>query len=217
MAIKMPAQPPRSLMQRTLDLVFPPRCAGCRRPGSWICAACWPRVPWLLPAQQEMVLTIHVQAVAAYEGVARQAVHELKYHQHYNIATVLGPLMAARLTTPTPATLVPVPLHPARQRARGYNQAELLARQVGRAIDADVVARHLRRIQDTADQITLDANQRHRNVQDAFQWKGPPLNGTVVLVDDVCTTGATLEACSACLRAAGMSQVRGLVFARTVR
>jgi ComF family protein len=115
---------------------------------------------------------------------------------------------------------VPVPLHRRRHRDRGFNQAAELAR----ALDLPVVDA-LVRVRATASQTGLPAAQRHRNVRGAFQPAGAGLLGrrraavagrTVVLVDDVCTTGATLEACAAALRAAGAREVRALTAARVV-
>ncbi len=237
MTLSAPPAPARSLWEKALDLVFPPRCAGCRRPGAWICARCWPSVPWLgdatcsrcgRPTEGGVCATCPaktarrgdwalppIRAVARYEGAAREAVRELKYHQHHNIATLLGALMATRMDEERPI-LVPVPLHPARRRQRGYNQAELLAREVGKRLRSPVVAGRLRRVRPTADQVTLSAAERWHNVHGAFEWRGAPVDGLVVLVDDVCTTGSTLAACAYALRSAGMPRIRALVFARAV-
>lgn len=112
------------------------------------------------------------------------------------------------------AAVVPVPLHHSRQRARGFNQAADLARQ----LNLPVVGA-LRRARATATQTSLPAARRHRNVRDAFvaTAKARPLrNGIVVLVDDVCTTGATLDACARALQSAGVLEVRALTAARVV-
>ena len=121
---------------------------------------------------------------------------------------------------------VPVPLHPRRERARGFNQADDLARQLGLP-----VAPLLRRVRDTASQIELPADARHQNVRDAFSFARIPGSGShlrqgyggqaripavIVLVDDVSTTGATLDACARVLKAAGVKEVRALTAARVV-
>jgi ComF family protein len=110
--------------------------------------------------------------------------------------------------------VVPVPLHASRRRHRGFNQASDLARHLGLP-----VVRALRRTRATATQTDLPAAQRHRNVRDAFvvTRRGRTLAGhVVVLVDDVSTTGATLEACARALKAAGAAEVRALTAARVV-
>jgi len=112
------------------------------------------------------------------------------------------------------AIAVPVPLHPSRRRERGFNQAEDLARHVGLP-----VVRALRRLRRTASQAELPAAQRHGNVKDAFAVRsqgGRLLGQVVVLVDDVSTTGATLDACARALKDGGAREVRALTAARVL-
>lgn len=135
------------------------------------------------------------------------------------MAPALAGLCVARLAADVPprAVLVAVPLHPRRRRARGYNQAELLAAELRRRLRLDRPRGRLDRLRDTAPQVGLDRLRRHANVDDAFAWKGPRLAGDpVVLVDDVTTTGATLEACAAALQAGGSGHVLGFTVARVV-
>lgn len=232
--VQIPGSPHRRVQERVLDLVFPPRCVGCTRSGAWICTQCWPRVPWLrddqcprcgrasptgiscrscsrLSNEMDAASSLRVRALARHEGIARKAIHELKYTQHYNIATVLGAVMALR--TRAEATLVPVPLHRSRRRSRGFNQSELLAKEIARAMGMPIVTDRLRRDRKTRDQITLDGAQRKANVAGAFTWTGPRLEGRLLLIDDVTTTGATLHACLESMALAGMTDVEALVFA----
>ena len=112
------------------------------------------------------------------------------------------------------ACAIPVPLHPSRRRQRGFNQAADLARHVGLP-----VVPALCRIRATATQTSLPAARRNRNVRDAFavgRWDGSLRQATVVLIDDVSTTGATLEACARVLKDAGVREVRALTAARVV-
>ena len=127
------------------------------------------------------------------------------------------PLADARLAVDgVPARwVVAVPLHPSRRRRRGYNQSELLAAEVRRALGLAAPPGRLVRVRDTRPQVGLDRLRRRENVADAFRWEGP--NGRrepVLLVDDVVTTGATLEACAAALDAAGFGRVSGITLAR---
>jgi ComF family protein len=154
--------------------------------------------------------SVSITAVARFEETARRAIHALKYTGHYDIATVLGPLMASGLDGPT-ATLIPVPLHWKRKRSRGYNQAALLAKHMGVTLGWPVNSRSLRRHRNTKDQITLSASERQVNVAGAFRWTGAPVLGRVILVDDVSTTGATLKACAQAIRAGGCSGSLGAV------
>jgi ComF family protein len=116
---------------------------------------------------------------------------------------------------PTIDVIVPVPLHSSRQRDRGYNQAALLAREVGIHLDLPVAENVLTRIKDTAPQIDLNAEERQANVHDAFQMVNTSLaEKRVLLIDDVCTTGSTLEAACRALRDGGVSFVWAYTLAR---
>ncbi len=156
------------------------------------------------------------RAIGTYDGALRAIVHALKYDGRRSLAGRLAALMRAQGGTllAEVACAVPVPLHRARQRERGFNQAADLAGHLGVP-----VVPALRRVRATATQTALPAAQRHRNVRGAFAAtrRGRRLAGAiVVLVDDVCTTGATLEACAVVLKAAGVREVRALTAARVV-
>jgi ComF family protein len=111
--------------------------------------------------------------------------------------------------------LVPVPLHPTRMAERGYNQAALLAQELAKSVDLPVCSDSLGRIRATSPQVSLNAADRVSNVQGAFRCMDDSTAGLrVVLVDDLCTTGATLSACSTALRAAGASSVWAYTLAR---
>jgi ComF family protein len=145
----------------------------------------------------------------------KEIIHALKYERRRSIAPPLGTLMrltGARLLRDADV-VVPVPLHPRREHQRGFNQAEDLARQLGLP-----VARLLARLRNTRSQIDLPADERHQNVEEAFGYR-PSADGLpqiVVLVDDVSTTGATLDACAGVLKSAGVKEVRALTAARVV-
>jgi ComF family protein len=151
------------------------------------------------------------------EGTLRTAIHRFKYSNMRPLAIPLGRLASEYLEqNPLPVKLVvPVPLHSRRFRDRGYNQSELLAEQIGSAMGLRVVVDVLQRVRSTVPQVGLSADQRRKNVTGAFGCAGTTLERQdVLLVDDVCTTGATLEACSVALQKAGASHVWGLVLAR---
>jgi ComF family protein len=150
------------------------------------------------------------------------AVHELKYRSRRRVA---GRISEAMLDDPRvrgvlagAQALVPVPLHPRRQRQRGFNQSELLADALGRRAGIAVVASGLVRRQDTRSQTGLTAAARRANVKGAFavRRRARIAGRTVVLVDDVLTTGATASACAQALRAAGAREVRLLTAARVI-
>lgn len=148
----------------------------------------------------------------------KDIVHSLKYEHRRSIAPPLGRLMRERgadLLRDADAA-VPVPLHPRRQYQRGFNQAEDLAAQLGLP-----VVKLLVRVKHTRSQIELPKHERQENVRNAFAFNHAngsrlPARGIVVLVDDVSTTGATLEACARVLKNAGVTEVRALTAARVV-
>jgi ComF family protein len=147
----------------------------------------------------------------------KEIIHALKYERRRSIAPPLGALMrvaGARLLTGADA-IVPVPLHPRREYQRGFNQAHDLAMQLGVPM-----LPMLKRVVFTQSQIELPKEQRHENVKNAFALTDLasrlPVAGVVVLVDDVSTTGSTLDACARVLKAAGVKEVRAITAARVV-
>jgi ComF family protein len=155
------------------------------------------------------------RAIGEYQGSLRVIVHALKYDGRQSVGRRLGALMAERGGDVLRGAdlAVPVPLHPLRRWSRGFNQAAVLARHLGRPVH-----HALRRSRHTATQADLPASRRHANVRGAFALaRGASVHDrVVVLVDDVSTTGATLEACARVLVEAGAREVRALTAARAV-
>jgi ComF family protein len=157
-----------------------------------------------------------ISAVGAYMGPLRDAVHALKYHGRHGVAATLAALLAPAVAPLLHEgdLLVPVPLHPTRERARGYNQSAILASELQYLLPVEVTAAALRRTRATADQTALSAVQRAANVRGAFTAQADVVSGRRVwLLDDVYTTGATLRAGAWALRVAGAREVRGAVVA----
>jgi len=150
----------------------------------------------------------------------RQAIHELKYGNHRSLAVPLGELLFDywRRQTLSGDVLVPIPLHRAKLRSRGYNQSELLARELGKRGSLPVVTSALTRKKNTVPQVrTASIEERWANAAGAFECSSLILQGKrVVLLDDVCTTGATLDAAARSIVSAGAGSVWGLTVARDV-
>ncbi|HEY4689582.1 MAG TPA: ComF family protein, partial [Anaerolineae bacterium] len=187
-----------------------PACARCSQPGvhSGLCSNCRASPP----------VIDSIRSMTLFEGRIRHAIHAFKYDRRAALADPLGDALACFWQhQPTPAqVVVPVPLHPRRQKERGYNQSELLARRLGHVAGLPVRPTVLHRTRVTASQMTLNAADRRANVADAFQANAAAVRGLdVLLIDDVCTTGATLDACAMALKAAGAQAVHGLTLART--
>jgi ComF family protein len=161
-----------------------------------------------------------VRAPCAYAGPVRAAIHRLKYQGERHLAAPLATLLADCLAARPLAVdaLVPVPLDAARGRHRGYNQAALLAAPVAEALAVPTTPDALQRTRATRPQVGLSARERRANVRGAFTCPTPTAvtGRRLLLVDDVMTTGATLEACALALTSAGAERVWGLVVARDV-
>ena len=195
-----------------LDLIFPPRCGGCGRHGQNWCEQC---AAALEPVPVTSLHGIPLVAAGRLTGPLQRAIHTYKYRPRPQLAGSLAqPLsraaVAAGLTLPA---LTFVPLHPGRQRERGFNQAERLAGRLAASLRVPVVG-GLARLRPTPAQVGLGQAERQVNVAGAFAWTGsqPPPEG-LGLVDDVCTTGATLDAVAQVVAEAGGSIGAFLVLA----
>ena len=155
-----------------------------------------------------------------FDGAMRQAIYQLKYRNIRALAQPLAKLLQDYLLAyPVPGeVLVPVPLHQKRLRERGYNQSRLLTRELGKLINLPVVDDCLTRLRHTPPQArTATVAERRSNVADAFTCRDDRLRDKqVLLIDDVSTSGATLDACAAALKVAGATSVWGLVLAREI-
>jgi ComF family protein len=156
------------------------------------------------------------RAVAFFEGTLREAIHAFKYQRRTALADDFGAMLHDYLLTfPLPAdTIIAVPLHSTRERARGYNQALHLARALGARHNLPVWEDALTRVRATQSQTELDAVGRRQNVRNAFVATDQVRGSRLLLIDDVCTTGATMDACGAALYARGAKSVWGLAVAR---
>jgi len=221
-----------------LDLLFPQRCVGCGKEGDFICSSCRCSLPRIIPPlcprcgkpQPSGVLCPScvgwqaridgIRSPFRFDGVVRQAIHELKYRNLRALAAPLARLLSDYLgTNPVPGeVLVPVPLHRKRLRERGYNQSSLLAHELGRLTGLPVVDDCLVRQRHAPPQArTPTVDERRSNVAEAFTCRDHRLRDRqILLIDDVSTSGATLDACAAALKEVGATSVWGLVLAREI-
>ena len=153
------------------------------------------------------------------EGLIQDAIHHLKYRNLRAPAPELAGILSRYLQThPLPGdSLLPVPLHPRRLRRRGYNQALLLARELGKLRGLEVNDGLLKRIKDNSPQAeATNLEQRLLNVAGSFACRGDAAGAKIILIDDVSTTGSTLSACAEALKRAGASSVWGLTLTRQI-
>ncbi len=221
-------------LEAGLGLLFPPRCLGCGRAGSFWCAACdaqvvlltGPRCPSCGRPQpkrrlcrhcREQPLRLRARAYALYEGPLARALVSLKYRPHRPFADMLGGWLSELVSRQRwkPSLVVPVPLSPHRMRHRGYNQAALIARSLAGRLGVPWDEGALSRRHETGTQVGLDHEARWHNVACAFSAMEESVQGRhVLLVDDLLTTGATLSACADALRAADVGEVWGVAVAQ---
>jgi ComF family protein len=185
-----------------------------------VCAVCWRSVDAAIPCVFGVSGAIDdAGALGLYDGALRSIIHSLKYEGRRSLAQPLATRIRARCRAVLEGAdvVVAVPLHPSRRRERGFNQALDLARGLGLP-----VRRALRRVRKTQSQTALSVNERHRNVSRAFgpsrlAWLRRDIAGhIVVLVDDVSTTGATLNECAVVLKELGAREVRAVTAAKVV-
>jgi ComF family protein len=206
----------RQLGEALLDLIFPPRCVGCNRPGSLLCETCQAKLHVPAPMVNPRGALSERRATADFEGAIQQAIHRLKYENQPRLAVPLAARLADEYQrSGWKATLITAaPMHEARLKQRGYNQAAILASHLARRIAIPFHPEAISRTRDTRAQVGLNYKDRQNNVADAFTADSAVCaEQYIVIVDDVYTTGATLDACAAALRAAGAADVRALTVA----
>jgi ComF family protein len=229
-----------------LDIALPTLCVACREPvdGEGVCAKCWAKLSFIAPPycpklgipfvydpgpellSMEAIANppayARARAAVRYDDVARTLVHALKYQDRTDLAPAMGRWMAraGRELLEEADALIPVPLHWRRGWSRRYNQSGALARVIERQSGVKLISEALRRVRPTQQQIGLSRPQRASNVQGAFKvpaQRQATIHGRrVILIDDVLTSGATVDACARALLRAKAASVDVLVFARVV-
>ena len=221
-----------------IDVLFPPECGGCRAKGVRWCSDCHSRTLVIAPPicsicgepqREESICRRCVEQPPSYEAVrswaqfggpVRNALHRLKYHRDIGMGDILAQYLVALMKSLDWRIdiITPVPLGVQRQRERGYNQAALLAQPLSLGLKVAYKPKAIYRSLETQSQVGLTLLQRRENVQGAFAAKGKEINGkNILVVDDVSTSGATLNACSDALLSAGANKVYGLTLARAAR
>jgi ComF family protein len=234
----------RAMLRATLDLALPRVCPACREPvdGQGLCPTCWTKLSFISRPYCERlgipfvydpgpgILSMEAiadppayhrsRAAVRFDEISRALVHALKYGDRLDLAPMMGRWLshAGRELLAEADALVPVPLHWRRNWARRFNQSAMLAAAVSATSGVAVAAGALKRVKATAQQVGLTRSERAANVQGAFrvpaERKAAVVGRRLVLVDDVLTSGATVEGCARTLLRAGAANVDVLVFAR---
>ena len=228
-----------TLLWSALDWLYPPRCCNCGTRGFVLCEACLAEIDMLNQNQcqkcgypirrnhlfcencrQSEQLFDVMRSWAAYTGILKKALHALKYKRNLALGAIFAkPLVEIIKKNNWPIDIVvPVPLSRLRQRQRGYNQAAIISTNIALTLDLPHSPNSIKRIKETETQISLDVNKRFTNLNDAFYANPAKLNKKkVLLIDDVITTGATMQNCTKAIKNAGADQVYCLSVARTLR
>jgi ComF family protein len=229
----------KHLTNNLFNFVFPPVCANCKKPGQLLCADCLAEITWLNEPicahcgrvvvkktercsaclQTPLYPIDSVRAAVIFAEPIPTVIHQLKYNGYFGLAKPLADLMVdAWPKWQMPVNLVVgVPLHPDREKKRGYNQSDLLAHHFCNQVTIAEDKKALQRVRNTSPQVGLGAHERAVNVADAFVADSTRVTGKhVLLIDDVCTTGSTLKAAAEALLAAGARRVSGYCLARAL-
>jgi len=215
-----------------LDLLFPRNCLGCRQPGGYFCPRCAKTIKEasplysFFPPQDPLAGLV---SLFAYDGIIKEAIHRLKYQYVTDLwrefFVIIGKKMDRKKGEPDwffefikeKPTVVPVPLHWYKQNVRGFNQASLFGDSIAKKFKLPFSEKMLARKKFTVSQTQLKGKEREKNVKNAFALSPKILISqypNILLIDDVWTTGSTMEAAAKVLRKAGVKKVWGLTIAR---
>lgn len=219
----------------SLDLIYPPTCGGCEAAGSRWCQNCQANITWIeSPACERCGQSLDrpgicstcrhhpphfelLRSAAVFTGPIRQTLHKLKYRRDMSLGVVLAGILIPYLENLNWQLdwVIPVPLGIARYKERGYNQVELIAKPLAMGVGIPYRSHGLIRVRETRSQVGLSIEQRRENVRGAFEAaSGWAYEQRLLIVDDVATSSATMDACASALLQAGASTVFGLTLAR---
>ena len=229
---------------KVLNLVFPLSCAGCGAQDMHLCAPCAAAIPMYAPAcfvckklvpahgvlsagrtctpcRKKSCIYAFFSPFSYGHPAIRSLLHNLKYRRMHSIAPILGNLVVTslafyRVALPKDTLLIPVPLHPSRERMRGFNQSLLITKVVGENLGISTRGDLLKKVKKTRPQMKLTREERLRNVLDVFSVSDTDAiyHKTCILMDDIKTTGATLESAARALKRAGAKKIFVITVAR---
>jgi competence protein ComFC len=206
------------IKEGALDILMPRKCLGCGREGQYICKSCETFL-----SEAPITSKAKPYSMWEYEGIIEKAILKIKYDGCFDIINELAEkaLDGMEINLPADAIITYVPMYKKRERERGFNQAKLIAEKIGQKIDRPVVSL-LEKTKDNPSQVGLGPQERFKNVRDVFAAAKifevlPSIYGSVLLVDDVYTTGATMAECIKVIRKFGIKNIYGFTIARKLR
>lgn len=208
------------IKEGVIDIIAPAICVGCGKEGKYICDNCnlfLSEATSIFPSGNLR----EVISIWEYEGLIKKIIHKIKYDGFFDVINELVAKAFERREPYIPEDMIItfVPMFRKKERQRGFNQAELIAKEVGKTTGREVISL-LEKIKDTPSQTELNKEERAANVKDSFSLLMTVINGklpeNVLLVDDVWTSGATMEECTRILKRAGVKNIQGFTLARTI-
>lgn len=218
---------------QVFDLLFPKRCVGCRKLGSYLCKTCHNALrpvtiqlclicdrPAIGGATHSLCKTSltpdGITAVYQFRSPVRELIHELKYKGVFDVVKLCAWLMVPYVEVEPGAIVMPVPLYQKKLRERGFNQSALLGKALAKQLHLGYADTYLKRVKATKTQAKLNRIDRKANVKDAFACIGKLDGKSILLIDDTVTTGSTLVACSNALKRAGAKEVWAVTLAQAL-
>ena len=216
-----------SLRSLLYDLIFQDNCPICNKKSYWkyspFCLDCWNEIK-PLPNFKITTVKFHQEfwkyvdslyTFAPYEGTIKEVIHYFKYCKIIRLGRELGKLLST-ISPPVLDILIPVPLHSKKIKTREFNQTAILAKELSKSWKIKLELEVLIKIKDTADQASLDVNQRKSNVKNAYYLKKEVKDLNIGLIDDVVTTGSTLIECAKVLKKGGAKSIHAFTLARVL-
>jgi len=203
------------MIRSIIDFIFPPLCYACegKITDKIVCEECWDEMLSLTLNEPKVYYGYKVYSVFSYEGKVESLLRNLKYSGYRIIAEKFAEYMAALISDESVDYIVPVPLHPARERERGFSQTEILAKAISKHLNKPVI-KPIFRHKYTKPQALLSLKDRENNIKGAFSYLSTVRDSVILLVDDVITSGSTFYECAKVLMKVGARDVIGITLAR---
>jgi competence protein ComFC len=235
--MKLPAYSVYRWLWQMVDWIYPPSCYGCNQAGDLLCSDCSQSIQYLqnglcsrcgYPRMNRRICAgcsnhspyyTQIRSVAAYTGCIKEGVHQLKYQNNLGLGIHFANYIYQLIKQQNWQIdlVIPVPLSPNRRKERGYNQTTMIAFPLSLQLGCKMDDKLIKRVKETQTQIELDAHQRQINLQNAFQARSTRGTGkNILVVDDVITTGATINDCARALKSAGAKEVYAVSIGRVV-